>query len=106
MRSSCETVARKFDLRRDNSWRRSSASESGRTCEASGFRSTDPHVGADRSPVHGLEHVELTPAEVRSADIVIVLVDHDAFDLEMVGREASFVLDTRRCLHGPNVEHL
>ena len=32
--------------------------------------------------------------------------DHDAFDLEMVAREASYVLDTRRCATGPGVEHL
>ncbi|MCU1353057.1 MAG: UDP-glucose/GDP-mannose dehydrogenase [Acidimicrobiales bacterium] len=67
---------------------------------------SDPYVDAERSPVSELEHVELTAEEVRAADVVLVLVDHDAFDLDLVAREASYVLDTRHCLDGPNVEHL
>jgi UDP-N-acetyl-D-glucosamine dehydrogenase len=43
---------------------------------------------------------------VRRADAVIVLVDHDDFDLTMVGREGRYVLDTRRCVTGPNVDTL
>lgn len=67
----------------------------------------DPHVDPARSHAAGTaEHVELTVDEVRRADAVVVLVDHDDFDLEMVAREASYVLDTRRCTSGPTVEHL
>jgi UDP-N-acetyl-D-glucosamine dehydrogenase len=67
----------------------------------------DPHVDPARSHAAGTaEHVELTVEEVRRADAVVVLVDHDDFDLDMVVREASYVLDTRRCTAGPTVEHL
>jgi UDP-N-acetyl-D-glucosamine dehydrogenase len=67
----------------------------------------DPHVDPARSHAAGTaEHVELTVDEVRRADAVVVLVDHDDFDLDMVAREASYVLDTRRCTSGPTVEHL
>jgi hypothetical protein len=37
---------------------------------------------------------------------VVVLVDHDAFDLDLLVSEGAYVLDTRRCVAGPNVEHL
>ena len=67
----------------------------------------DPHVDPARSHAAGsAEHVELTADEVRRADAVIVLVDHDDFDLDMVGREASYILDTRRCMTGATVEFL
>jgi UDP-N-acetyl-D-glucosamine dehydrogenase len=67
----------------------------------------DPHVDPARSHAAGsAEIVELTEDEVRRADAVVILVDHDAFDLEMVGRVGSYVLDTRRCLSGPGVETL
>ncbi len=67
----------------------------------------DPHVDPSRSHAAGTaEHVELTEAEVAKADAVVVLVDHDDFDLEMVARTGSYVLDTRRCTAGPNVEWL
>ena len=35
-----------------------------------------------------------------------MLVDHDAFDLDLVQRTAGYVFDTRHCLSGPNVEHI
>ena len=40
------------------------------------------------------------------ADAVVLLVDHDLFDLELVARHAGYVLDTRHALTGANVEHL
>ncbi len=53
----------------------------------------DPHVSL--SSIDALvDRVEVTEASVRAADLVIVLVNHDAFDLHMVGREAQTVLDT------------
>ena len=67
----------------------------------------DPHVDPDRSHAAGsAEHVALTVEEVRAADAVLILVDHDDFDLDMVAAEATYVLDTRRCAAGPGVEHL
>ncbi|HEY4378454.1 MAG TPA: nucleotide sugar dehydrogenase [Acidimicrobiales bacterium] len=67
----------------------------------------DPHVVDDhRHATADVERVELSVGEVRAADVVVLLVDHDAFDLDLVAREAAYVLDTRRCVDGPNVEHL
>jgi UDP-N-acetyl-D-glucosamine dehydrogenase len=42
---------------------------------------------------------------VARADAVVILVDHDDFDLDLV-KDHALVLDTRRCIEGPNVEHL
>ncbi len=68
----------------------------------------DPHVDPARShATDGATWVELTAEEIRRADAVIVLVDHDEFDLDLVVAEASYVLDTRRCLPAAdNVEAL
>jgi UDP-N-acetyl-D-glucosamine dehydrogenase len=67
----------------------------------------DPHVDPQRSHAMGsAEMVELSAEELRRADAVVVLVDHDAFDLDLVAAEAGYVLDTRRCLSGASVEHL
>jgi UDP-N-acetyl-D-glucosamine dehydrogenase len=69
-------------------------------------RVVDPHVSRDH--VDGnVERVELTPDELAAADAVVLLTDHDAFDLAMVGEHARYVLDTRRRLApGENVEFL
>jgi UDP-N-acetyl-D-glucosamine dehydrogenase len=67
-------------------------------------RAVDPHVV---EPVHGLgnvNRVEFSVDEVRGADVVVLLADHDEFDYEMIAREASFVFDTRHRLSGPNIE--
>jgi nucleotide sugar dehydrogenase len=65
----------------------------------------DPHVDPARSHAGDAERVELTAAEVARADAVVILVDHDDFDLDLV-KDHALVLDTRRCIEGPNVEHL
>jgi UDP-N-acetyl-D-glucosamine dehydrogenase len=68
-------------------------------------RAVDPHVLAEQVP-SGVEIVELTTDEVAAADAVLVLVDHDGFDLSTLGA-ASYVLDTRRCLApAPAIEFL
>jgi UDP-N-acetyl-D-glucosamine dehydrogenase len=67
-------------------------------------RAADPHVV---EAVHGapdLTMVTLTAEELRSADAVVLLADHDAFDYALIGSEARCLLDTRRRLHGPAVE--
>ncbi|MEO6627162.1 MAG: nucleotide sugar dehydrogenase [Aquihabitans sp.] len=67
----------------------------------------DPHVDPKRSHAAGhAELVELTSHEITRADAVVVLVDHEAFDMELVASQAKFVLDTRRCVRGENVEYL
>jgi UDP-N-acetyl-D-glucosamine dehydrogenase len=68
-------------------------------------RAADPHV-PDEWFEPEVARVELTAAEVAGADAVILLVDHDAFDLDLVRQHAGYVLDTRHALGGPNVEHL
>jgi UDP-N-acetyl-D-glucosamine dehydrogenase len=66
----------------------------------------DPGVPSDQVDARiGL--VEATPDECGTADAVVLLVDHDAFDLDTVGRHARYVLDTRNLLpDAPNVERL
>ncbi len=67
----------------------------------------DPHVDPERShATAGATWVDLTAEEIRKADAVVLLVDHDDFDLELLAAEATYVLDTRRCMQGPTVEHL
>ncbi|MCM3925013.1 nucleotide sugar dehydrogenase [Frankia sp. AiPs1] len=60
----------------------------------------DPHVDPARLPAR-VTLVEAGAAELAAADLVVMLVDHDAFDRETVARHARLVLDTRRWLPGP-----
>jgi len=69
-------------------------------------RAADPHVVEDHTDSR-VVRVAATAEELAGADAVILLADHDAFDLELVGRSARYVLDTRhRLAPGPNVEFL
>jgi UDP-N-acetyl-D-glucosamine dehydrogenase len=68
-------------------------------------RVADPHVDERHLPA-GAQRVEASAAEARAADAVVVLVDHDEFDLPALAAEASYVFDTKRCVSGPNVEYL
>jgi UDP-N-acetyl-D-glucosamine dehydrogenase len=54
----------------------------------------------------GVIRADLTECEVRAADLVIVLTDHDDVDYQLVVDKATAVLDTRHRLEGRNVEHL
>jgi UDP-N-acetyl-D-glucosamine dehydrogenase len=49
---------------------------------------------------------EPTVEDLTAADAVVVLTDHDAFDFDLVGRRARFVLDTRHRVQGDGVEQL
>jgi UDP-N-acetyl-D-glucosamine dehydrogenase len=53
----------------------------------------DPHVDADEIARTFVRTPEAAP--IADADVVVLLVDHDAFDLSAVGEEAAFVFDTR-----------
>ena len=68
-------------------------------------RVADPHVDPVRCP-DGVTLVELTDDEVAAADAVVLLVDHDAFDLGSVAANATYVLDTKHVMSGGSVEHL
>ena len=65
----------------------------------------DPHVD-DRSLPAGVVRVDPTPEVVSSATAVVLLVDHDEFDLEAIAAAATYLLDTRHRVEGPHVEHL
>ena len=70
------------------------------------LRACDPHVALGEFP-SGVTPVELTTDQLAAADAVVALVDHDAFDAQMVVRHARYVLDTRGWLpSGENVERL
>jgi UDP-N-acetyl-D-glucosamine dehydrogenase len=68
-------------------------------------RAVDPYVEPLRVPP-GVELVSLRKRELRAADAVVVLADHDIFDFELVQRESSYVFDTRNRCRGPAVERL
>jgi UDP-N-acetyl-D-glucosamine dehydrogenase len=68
-------------------------------------RVIDPYVDARWVPAP-LIRVELDSAELQAADAVVLLTDHDAFDLESVVTHAKYVLDTRSRMSAPNVEQL
>lgn len=65
----------------------------------------DPHVRDEQVPP-GAVPVELTPEHIASAAAVLLIVDHDAFDLDLVVDHARWVLDCRSVLRGDNVERL
>jgi UDP-N-acetyl-D-glucosamine dehydrogenase len=67
-------------------------------------RAADPHVVEVVPAIADVPRVELTAEEVAAADAVVLLTDHDQFDLDLVRQHARYVLDTRRRLAGPNVE--
>jgi nucleotide sugar dehydrogenase len=56
-----------------------------------------------------VERVQCTVEQVKRADIVVVITDHDEFDYDMVLREAARIFDTRNRYHdcgAANVERL
>jgi UDP-N-acetyl-D-glucosamine dehydrogenase len=69
-------------------------------------RAADPHV-VEPTPVDNLiTRVELTDDEVAAADAVIMLADHEAFDVDAVAKNARYLFDCRHSLVGDNVESL
>ncbi|MGA2837451.1 MAG: nucleotide sugar dehydrogenase [Acidimicrobiales bacterium] len=67
------------------------------------LRVADPHLVGDTL---AFPLVELTADELAAADAVVLVTDHDAFDYDLVGAHARYVLDTRNRLDGPSVERL
>src|SRR4051812_48948522 len=69
-------------------------------------RAADPHVVETHVDAR-IERVDCTAEELEAADAVVLLTDHDAFDLELVSAKAGYLLDTRNRLPaGPHVERL
>ncbi|MDZ4673858.1 MAG: nucleotide sugar dehydrogenase [Gemmatimonadota bacterium] len=66
----------------------------------------DPHVGSIHDDGHTLlkglplHSVPLTDANLRSADLVIIVTDHAEVDYKRVLKESPLVLDTRGVLRG------
>lgn len=65
----------------------------------------DGHVEAHRWP-HQVKQVELTVENIASADVVVLITEHDHFDLSTLEEVSTPVLDTRNVLRGPNVQRL
>jgi UDP-N-acetyl-D-glucosamine dehydrogenase len=66
----------------------------------------DPHVDDEHLPEE-VTRVALDAEVVKRADAVVLLVDHDAVDLDVLADHASYVLDTRRVLPASDrVEYL
>ncbi|WP_308406792.1 nucleotide sugar dehydrogenase [Streptomyces sp. AC555_RSS877] len=66
---------------------------------------TEPHTDSYLVPPD-ITRVELTEAEIRTADVVLVTTDHDAFDYALVERAGAYVFDTRNRCRGERVEIL
>jgi UDP-N-acetyl-D-glucosamine dehydrogenase len=73
--------------------------------EGAMVQAADPYV-VDAFVPAGVVRVEATAEVVEVSDLVVLLVDHDAFDLDSIRSAASHVLDTRNVMRGPNVETL
>ena len=69
-------------------------------------RAADPLVTEPAVLDQAVARVDATPEEIASADVVVLLTDHDAFRASDVAGHARYVLDCRRVLSGPNVETL
>ncbi|WP_225837928.1 nucleotide sugar dehydrogenase [Streptomyces sp. NK08204] len=65
----------------------------------------EPHTDSYLVPPE-ITRVELTEAEVRAADVIVVATDHDAFDYALVEEAGAYVLDTRNRCRGERVEIL
>jgi UDP-N-acetyl-D-glucosamine dehydrogenase len=69
-------------------------------------RAVDPHLADGQFP-SAIARAELSAEELRAADVVVVVTDHDAFDWDLVVGHARRIFDTRhRLARRPNVEHL
>lgn len=65
----------------------------------------DPHVDERHIP-SGVKRIDVTADELRSADLVVALVDHDDFDPALITAEAGHILDCRHWLSGDTVSYL
>lgn len=66
----------------------------------------DPYVPqwrVDGAPIRKAEDLD---AEVAGADLMILLQDHTAYDLDRIAHTARLVLDTRGRIAGPQVSTL
>lgn len=65
-----------------------------------------PSLAADAWPGGiALTSIALTPATLAAADCVVVVTDHHALDLDLVGRHARLVVDSRNAIR-PALDHV
>jgi UDP-N-acetyl-D-mannosaminuronate dehydrogenase len=78
-------------------WRESPAMVIARRLLALGadIRAHDAHVPADTALGPSIPRVECTAAEIESADLVVLLVDHPELPYDLICERAPLVLDTR-----------
>ena len=68
-------------------------------------RAADPHV-RELTIDPRVQRVEASVEEAAAADAVVLVIDHDSFDLKAIAGAAPYVLDTRNRMAGPTVERL
>lgn len=68
-------------------------------------RAVEPYAEAHHIP-DGVTVVDLTERELRAADAVVVITDHDGLDYDLVVRTARYVFDARNRCAGDHVERL
>ncbi|HZN14485.1 MAG TPA: nucleotide sugar dehydrogenase [Acidimicrobiales bacterium] len=68
-------------------------------------RAVDPLI-TEVGIAAGIPRAELTADELKAADAVVILTDHDALDYDAVVANAAYVFDTRHRVSGENVEQL
>jgi UDP-N-acetyl-D-glucosamine dehydrogenase len=66
----------------------------------------DPHVTGWAIDGQAVRRAADLYREVAEADLVLLLQDHSAYDLDRIARDARLVLDTRGRIAGPRVETL
>jgi UDP-N-acetyl-D-glucosamine dehydrogenase len=69
-------------------------------------RAADPHVVEAGAVDAMVARVEPTIEELSSADAVVLLTDHDGFDVSQISEHARYLLDCRHVASGQNVESL
>ncbi|MFJ5078717.1 nucleotide sugar dehydrogenase [Streptomyces sp. NPDC088553] len=73
-------------------------------------QAADPHVLDDAHPraagLEGVRRVEVTPGLLGTADAVVLLADHEAFDYPLISAHSPYILDCRRRLTGAHVDSL
>ncbi|MCP3883783.1 MAG: nucleotide sugar dehydrogenase, partial [Sulfitobacter sp.] len=69
------------------------------------LRVADPHVEATKYDDQ-VTRVEATTDEAARADCVLLLVDHDVFDVDAITAAAPFTLDTRHASTAGEIEYL
>ena len=66
----------------------------------------DPYVDDWRLDGEPVQRAASLDEAVAAADLVILMQDHSAYDLERIARAARLVLDTRGRIQAPHVEVL